>query len=909
MDVSAYIKAIEFAKNRRRTNPGKQGISNLYVIRRLDKSGNVLDTKFGENLITDYGFQRHFVNGTSWPTRVYVGDGIPTSGHFSQESQTLENIITETQLTNSNTTKDYACPLFYDSASSSTEQGGLITTFCQYLVCYMDYTNSTYGIADASKLIYEFGIGESSTQLWTHSRVYTSSGSPSHVVKNDNERLEFTIFLCCSYYESLIVNGWNDAGHVDGKYGTYSVITTPYRMFNFMNPSNIYTFQRNNQNNVSRTFTNSSTAIENTYITKTALMNSVMMETLPGDGKIKTGSGYIDGFVNYSPGWTTIEREELNRLETIDMIVHPSTPYLNGISDGFGVRDLYRFTQLEEITSFDLFDYTTNTWTNHSDYENDSRKWYDETPLMTTFGQPIYYMSNNTVQTLYVHQNINQLDGITAITSGNLIVYMAEKYWDTSTWVHITDLLHIPSAYKNYKYILTGDNGTELKVERELPTFHVVPRVGENVVDIDFTKIQGLGYCLDNYDYGWYKRSTAVYVPDTLKTYTTDSAHSMTWSKWLVDYPSSSNIVAYDMSNVVSQQPSSLTSYSVTPAFGTTVSNILSSCYRTDSGTGLICLFNKSASRVVVIDLNSFDGTTFTTNHLLSSSCIMACCIVNTRKVAYIQSSAKNAIVIYDYDTNQIETTITISELSGVTPSILIGMNGIVWISDGSSSTTDNTYCVNISTGTYSVCNASLTPWSTSASFGNFKMSFTNNFLVIYNYSNTMYSHPYAIALRADIPTEIKSLKNLTAGSSSYWSGFNITLRNVVTDTSSNTCAMIISSQYTGSTTGCFNAVIDLGYYWYAENNTFNIDNYYNDHGNSVASNTNGTMIPYGQFLMVNNNKKTPLEYAMPHKLIGKTRTITTQNTYKNISNKSWSVTFTNTPRYHGLPPGTMMSL
>ena len=328
MDIQAYKEAIEFMKNKHSKEPMQQGISNLYVIRRIDKDGNVLETKFGENLMTDYGFRRHFVENVSWPSRVYVGDGIPSGGYFSQDSKVLQNLISDTALTNSNTTKDYDCPFYYDAASSGTERGGLITVFCQYLVCYMNYSNSTYGIADNTKLIYEFGIGEDSSNLWTHSRVYTSAGTPSHVAKNNGERLEFTIFLCLSYYESMIMNGWNDAGHVDGQYGRYTVITTPERMFQKMVPSNIYTFQRDSQNNVSIAFTNSSTSIEETYITNTQLINAFTSETISGDGKIKTANGYIDGFISDSPGMCIVEREEMDHFEDIDMIIHPSEyPY------------------------------------------------------------------------------------------------------------------------------------------------------------------------------------------------------------------------------------------------------------------------------------------------------------------------------------------------------------------------------------------------------------------------------------------------------------------------------------------------------------------------------------------------------------------------------------------------------
>lgn len=904
MDIQAYKEAVGFMKNFRKENPAHNNdISNLYVIRRIDKEGNVLDTKFGMNLMTDYGFHRHFISSYTWPTRVYVGDGIPYgSDHFSQDSQTLENIISTTYLTVSNSTRDYKCPFYYDSASSSSEQGGLITVFCQYLVCYMDYQNSTYGISDQSKLIYEFGLGDTATQLWTHSRVYTSAGVPSHVTKNNGERLEFTIFLCLSYYESLIMNGWDDSGHVQGKYGTYTVITTPERMFNKMEPANsnsIYTFQRNDRNNKSIGYTTTSTAIEETYITKTNLINSTTLETTAGDGKITSGNGYVDGFINDSPGMCIVEREEMDHLEDIRLVMHPSSPYENGMSDAFGERDWYRFTQFQDITKVAMFDYTTDDWDNNSQYVNDARKWYDETPLMTTFGKPIYYMSNNTVQTLYVHQNINQLDGITAITSGNLIVYMASKYWDTSTWVNIQDLLHIPAAYKHYKYILTADNSTALTVERELTNFKFVPNAGTGDRTYGFTKQQGFHLSIDNYAFGWYKADTTVYVPDNLKTYTTSSNFSMTWDKWLVNYNQNSTLTAYDMTNVVSLNPSSLTSYTITPAFGSTVSNIVSACYKTDSGTGLICLFDKSHSQAVVIDLTSFNGSTFTTNELISN-CIMACCIGNTRKVAYIPSNATNTIVIYDYTTQQVYTTLTVPSMSSVV-TILIGLNDHVWISNNSAA---NTYYININTGSYDLCNTAI-PWGSNATLGNFTCSFTNNFFVGYNRIETMSSHNQAFVVREDRPAEVISLANLKIDKSGF-SSLSITLRNVTTSTSSNTCAMIISSQYSDGNTGCTNIIKDLGYHYFNEDNSVGLDNYCVD---SYTRNTNGTTIPFGQFLMVDNRIQTPLEYAMPHYVIGKTRTITAQNGFKNISGKSWSTTFTNTPKFYGLPPGTMATI
>jgi hypothetical protein len=376
----------------------------------------------------------------------------------------------------------------------------------------------------------------------------------------------------------------------------------------------------------------------------------------------------------------------------------------------------------------------------------------------------------------------------------------------------------------------------------------------------------------------------------------------MTWDKWLINYNSNATITAYDMSNVVTENPSSLTSYSITPAFGTAVTNVVANTYRTDSNTGLICMFDKAHSQAVVIDLTTFDGTTFTTNELIPN-CIMACCIGNTRKIAYIPSNATDTIIIYDYDRHQIYTTLTMPSLTN-SPSIMIGLNGYVWISDSSAA---NTYCINIENGGYQVCERYI-PWGSGSTYGNFMCSFTDNFFVGYNVGDTLYSHSQSFVVRSDEPTRVKLLSNLRFTNDPYkWGNLGITLRNVETNTSNHTCAMIMSSRYSMSTTGCANIIIDLGQYYAEGNESMNLDNLYTDGGNS--SNTNGTIIPYGQFIMIDNRIQTPLEYAMPHKVVAKTRTITTQHGYKNISGKTWSTTFTNTPKFHGLPPGTMATI
>ena len=174
---------------------GKQNMlnHNLYEITSVDINGNVVDRKFGINLVTNRGMLFHYKNTPNY-YKYYLSIGIGT-GTPSVTDNALFN-----KLDWSNTesdTKQYITTLKYDSMT------GIISNTQRVLEVYYDY-NIT-GV-DLPTNITEFGLTNSSSSgdLMTHSLIYDVNGNMTSIIKNINERLYFKVYRTVSFKEDLI---------------------------------------------------------------------------------------------------------------------------------------------------------------------------------------------------------------------------------------------------------------------------------------------------------------------------------------------------------------------------------------------------------------------------------------------------------------------------------------------------------------------------------------------------------------------------------------------------------------------------------------------------------------------------------------------------------------------------------
>ena len=842
-----YKKAMEFAKKK---NSKHEGLSNLYVIQKTDREGNITGEYYGMNVMTDHGMSKYFVDNQNFPTNIYIGNG---TGTFNHTTESLISAVTTEASKTSNTNKSYAFPLYYD------EYSGLITCTCQYLVAYFDYDIN--GITDTIAIT-EYGIGTAYNALWTHSWVYDTTGAQTYINKSVNDRLTITVFLCFSYYESLITEGYAE--------GKYTVITSMEKFFNRMYESEIYTYKRGNTG-CTRSRNNTSTGFINNEITRYTNLNTFTMYS-----GTDTNAGYIDGFCQWYNGFITLEPQMLDTPEDFDITMRMD--YGNntsiGLADKFGMCTEAMFTQAD-ISGVYLYDHKTGAFDNSEEFYNPSERWYSETPMTTYFATKIYYTNNNTIIPMYVYQNIRTDDDILSINSALSVVYATDKYWDTSSWIHISNLEEIPVEARNCRYWITPSNTVSINPVRKSGNFKLLPTNGDSETYSWATIKNGSYPVCDNYEYGWYMVDNVVHVPANELTFTigasgVTASTSMTYKKWLVTFTSSTNYLLTDMSDL-SVAPTPTTT---TPLF-TTATNCLTKCYRTNSDTGIICLQSLSANESNIIDLRN-DGF----NQILFNS-TMAVAVWGVNQIAYIPSDDTSKVLVYDFDINGTIREFTIPE-GVVTVRFMVAHRDFIWISDGST----YSYVMDIRDGSIVGCENTITY---NDHLQNVEFTAVDDVLIMYYFSGYDISTSYY--LRYDNPTVPENLSSFDFDPGYTGARSTYTLRYI----HGKTLVLSISMLRRHSYAGAYNLVIDFGRFL----NDGTVENNYAHRGADSTT----VLVPYGEFF-INGNKKTPIEYWLYHRIVGKTKTITTQNFIKNISGKQWAVTITNIPEFTGLPPG-----
>ena len=873
----SFKRLMTFAKNHRPNG----GLSNMYIIKTVDEDGNITSENYGMNMMTDNGMSKYFKDKKDFPTNLYIGNG---ASSFDYTTKTLVNKIpyVEMAATVSDSTKAYNYPMYYDPALGDGENG-IITCVMKYMTCYFpdNITNVTNPI-----VITEYGIGDTIDSLWTHSWVYNLKGEKTTVTKHLNEKLVIEVYLCYSYYEYLITSGWEE--------GRYSLITTMHRFMNRMYEDSVWTYKRFNTG-VKREFnTRTSTKFENNSITYTTPLKEFTMYN-----GTDASSGYFDGFCQWYTGFMTLEPQQLDTPENIDLTNYYSlTPQVyNGFVSKFGHANYNTpFTQID-VTSVALFNHKgvgDDRWTNYSDFYNDPDHWYCETSMQTLFATPIYYSNNNTVVGMYVFQNVKTDDPIIELDNTLSTVYATNKYWDVSSWVNIKDFKNIPEEVRTARYWITSSNTESLNPIRQSDVFHLCMKgtTDSGFVKYDeFTQVYGTRAQCDNYEYGWYMHDNVVYaITDTnrisfnIGASGAQSTESMTFGKWLVTFNSKTTFYLTDMSDLsVAPTPTE-----TTPLFATAI-NLLTQCYRTKTDTGLICLQSLNSSEAVILDLRNDSFTQSTLQAKISTA------IWGTNRVAYIPANDTTKVQIYDYDLNDVlGTEFTIPEgVSSV--SFMVAHSNFIWITDGST----YSYVLDIRDGSINGCTNTI-PYK--SNIYQMKITAVDDAMIMYNLNDTTISN--ARYIRLDNPTVPSDMSpfNVSLSNIGQRIDFNLRYIQMSSDGSVATLVLLIDRGYHNNGNnrpGSHNIVADFGQFLY--NGTVKTYNHYED--------TLSSYVLYGEHIMYRTNRRCPIMNFMPQRIIGTTKTIGTINNIKHVSGKLWEVSFTNIPLFgtgetNGLPPG-----
>ena len=908
------LNFINVMKNKR------TGISNIYIFESTDKNGNVTDIKYGMNLMTNNGFNTIYKTGASFALKnasgsdpgvhLYLGSGV---SNFDKSSSYIETqLFGGLPATNSNINKDYEYPIIFSRGQQTNT--GIITFVSRFGVVYYDYNITNY---DVDTLVTEYGIGTSPTSLWTHSHIYDDNGNKSQVTKKANERLTIYVYMCMSLYEHVIMNGFSNDVHM--------MITSNQIMYQKMQESNLYTYKKGN---VLYDRTSGSQHTYNDVLTEddiragidSIIRNTTTMEQFTLWSQKGSNNGYIDGFVYKAPGFIMFNPEYLPEPEQFEVTNFTSENILkpsgfadkigkNITDDSFNKNTWPTFTTMNNVNVY-TYNYHSGVFNNPCAFTNNDNKQLTNVGLEKSYCLPLYYWSNDAIQTAYVFENPDVTNDILSINQGHVMMFACDKYWDQSTWINITDFNNIPNNAKNARYWIAGSNSLDIIPTRLSRSFELLDHAGgtngyqtytQNAFELNR---EGAKPSVDIPQYncmvvGGHICALRRNLGYTFAPETTDAlsynVQNFTYDKWLLSFRDEINVInVIDVSGLNATNPdTSVLNVTRTLEFTTSVKTY-SETYRTESGNGLICVQSLTSTNECI--LLSVGNTITSTIHQWA----MSCCIYGTNLVAYIPSNDTSHIHIYD-TTLSADVGNNISLPTGYTPTIMFGNDSHLWFWDGTT-----TYYVNISATTrvLQTCNnIDIIPNPCNAAF-----SYVDDVTMVYDSHSTTYALTNACYISHTTPTVIHDMSAFYG--SENMSGSVVFMKCDLRYINSDSLICVItfgtSLGYSSKNRGTSIHICDLGQYI----NRSVVYQYFNQWSNPSENGRCGCYF-YGESIFYDGLYVFPVVNALELRLTGDTRTITSFNHTKNISGKTFEIGFTNIPLWgyevnnSGKPPGS----
>lgn len=483
----------DFIKN----NPNMK-CENLYLCESIDVDGNVVDTKIGVNLLTNYGLKDHFVDGNSRYTNMYIWLG---SGQ-TEPDPTSASLTTYISSLGQGSGYEYWSNTFYEY---TFDQETLLWSVKNIISKnYWDYTAGSNGEYE----IWELGLGHSQTALRTHALIYDGQGQQTCIVKRPNTRLYITAYWVASVsmaeVPEMYKNGkylYIDPHMAMPNYGYKTVYWSNLTRGKLYNNDANYEWSGSRWSWNTHTYTN--------LVTNDA--RQAHMELGPSDHSAFWEADYL-----YSSGWLIAEgRDWGSRYQTslkdcgyyammiYDLLPEPEemesywaytnysftyilsdpTDYTNGVNtnhwsflrlDGnFGGTQAYRRTSNNptswsstnatfpctdfHITELTMYNHTTKEWDIPVPYKDEPNTIYCDHWMR--FYQTLWIKYKGNSINVYVFINMFPHDSsgtpipkILSFNNSNMVLAGTDAYWDPSTYVEIPNLNSVPVELQQKRY-------------------------------------------------------------------------------------------------------------------------------------------------------------------------------------------------------------------------------------------------------------------------------------------------------------------------------------------------------------------------------------------------------------------------------------------------------------------------
>ena len=459
---------------------------NVYIIRTEDMDGNIVDTKFGLNLIPDVYFDSlsYMETGRYQLEQWYLylfADPNPQASSYTDTG-----IIYTEGSKSINTLVDFSYQRYdaeFDSVSGIISGNMKIGTF----VFDYNYTGIEDDIVITKAMLCK------DERVLTEVTIYDASGEFSSFTKHPNERVTITV-ICTGYiHEDVITGAWTN--------GVYAVLNPAYIAapvyggnaadFAQWGSRNIhytggylgqYRYKDTYINNIKNwnfvSTMNSNVGIRNGANNKSIDELSQMAHNswLITDPRIFVSKSVFRSKYQFSDNadrnlndsfWLFTE-EKLPSPETL--VIDPvytdtsfTTTFGNSFGKMFNTNTWEGFIPCTDfsMTNVKAWNHATQAWDIDISFTNEDGAYYDN-PFVNDSLNKFYINSLEAYVRMNPKASTKPLLSLSFSDRSPAPLYAADKYWDTSTWTRIYDPSSIPAALQNKRYYITTGKSNEV---------------------------------------------------------------------------------------------------------------------------------------------------------------------------------------------------------------------------------------------------------------------------------------------------------------------------------------------------------------------------------------------------------------------------------------------------------------
>lgn len=466
----------EFCKN----TPHSQ-FDNLYLCEVVDMDGNVIETKVGKNVMTNYGLKLIFVDH-NWNydqyRHIYVGGS-------DEDVSTSDKEL-----------KEYFSALSYDTRVTSDMSVYPLTFDKDTNICsarykvHQGYWNYTAGGNETFE-IKEIGYGyDQYNNLMSHALIYDVEGKKSSITKKPNTRLYITLYWVASFNPKIIQEAYEK-----GQYALINPGCAVYRSYGpqgYLSP--IYRTRLNTGSSpidVSSSF----------YFTTTLDSTS---QIAYGQDRMKTASWllepewlYISGLLFSFNSWRMYDQyslkdighfavltyDELPEEESVDcehiyvneLPIPPKPDISKLLSDNFGLNRV--ITDIEstswdnpqgtcpvvqyDMKTLNMYNYKTDQWDIPVKFQNAKNTYYNTAHWRMYLSTWLNYDGKS--QNVYTFVNPYTNRKITKFNNSGMTICATDTYWDTNSYEEIKNLNDVGELGQKRYYVVVAGTLAELK--------------------------------------------------------------------------------------------------------------------------------------------------------------------------------------------------------------------------------------------------------------------------------------------------------------------------------------------------------------------------------------------------------------------------------------------------------------